>query len=127
MKKQSRARTTQVTRIINRRPPRMRSRSGLSRGAITANGAIVMSRYRSTFGRDWPGDTEKNSDPASETATQTSAQTLAPCVRARRANGVGSANRESVGSAGLLADGGGVPMPGPTLSVTFAPFRDAEE
>src|SRR2546430_14583798 len=96
MNRQSTARATLVTRIISRRPPRMRSSSGLSNGAITANGAIVMIRYRSTFGRDWPGDTEKNNEPASETATQTSAEMLAAWVSARRAKGGGAADSASV-------------------------------
>ena len=89
---------------------------------MMANGAIVMIRYSRTFGRDWPGETEKNSDPASETARQTSPQMLAAWVSARRANGVGSAKRESFGPAGVEAERGGVAMPGPTLSVTPRPF-----
>src|SRR5918996_6422992 len=100
MKRHSTPRAAHVTRIIRRRPPRMRSSSGLSNGAITANGAIVMIRYKRTFGRDSPGDTEKNSEPASETARQTSPQMLAACVTARRGGGGGAAGRGGGGAGG---------------------------
>src|SRR5947208_13783951 len=66
-----------------------------------------MIRYSRTFSRDWPGDTEKNRDPASETVRQTSPQMLAAWVIARRANGVGSAKRCSVGAGGGGRRGGG--------------------
>src|SRR5215211_737967 len=121
MKRQSTPRAAHVTKIMRRRPPRMRSSSGLSNGAITANGAIVMIRYSSTLGRDWPGDTEKNSEPASETVRQTSPQMLAACVIASRAKGVGSAKRESVGPVrgrrGGRRGGGAVAMAEATISV----------
>src|SRR6266568_2337162 len=107
MKRQSTPRTAQVAKIISRLPPRIRSSNGLSNGAITAKGAIVMIRYSSTFSRDWPGDTEKNRDPARDTVRQTSPQMLAACVMARRPNGVGSAKRWSVGPGGEGRRGGG--------------------
>src|SRR5260370_32464921 len=100
MKRPMPAGTAHVAGIISLLPPRIRSSNGLSNGASTANGAIVMIRYSRTFSRDWPGDTEKNRDPASETVRQTSPQMLAAWVIARRANGVGSAKRWSVGPEG---------------------------
>src|ERR671910_200024 len=127
MKRQSTPRAAHVTKIISRRPPRIRSSNGLSNGAMTANGAIVMIRYRSTFSRDWPGDTEKNSEPASETVRQTSPQMLAACVIASRAKGVGSLKRESIGPVrrgrrGGRRGGGAVAMAEATLSVTARRF-----
>src|SRR4029453_7026745 len=106
MKRQSTPPAAQVMKIMSRLPPRIRSSSGLNNGAMTAKGAIVMIRYSSTFSRDWPGDTEKNRDPASETVRHTSPQMLAAWVIASRANGVGSAKRGSVGPGGRGREGG---------------------
>src|SRR5262249_43549707 len=117
MKRHSTARTAQVARIMSRRPPRTRSSSGLRRGAMIAKGAIVNKRYRRTFSRDSPGDTEKNSDPASDTVRQTSPHMLAACVIASRANGVGSAKRGSAGPVGRWRGGGAVAMAKATLPV----------
>src|SRR5436190_17492064 len=128
MKRQSSPRTAHVARIISLLPPRTRSSNGLSNGAITANGAIVMIRYSRTFSRDWPGDTEKNRDPASETVRQTSPQMLAAWVIASRANGVGSAKRESVGPGRVGRRGGGaVAMAEATISVAVNRLRWATE
>ncbi len=52
MKRQSTPRAAHVMKIMSRLPPRIRSSSGLSNGAMTAKGAIVMIRYSSTFSRD---------------------------------------------------------------------------
>ena len=54
----------------------------------TANGAIVSSRYSSTFGRAAPIVASKKSESASETVTKTSPATPTACASASRANGV---------------------------------------
>src|SRR4029450_10812967 len=117
MNRQSPPRAAHVMKIMSRLPPRIRSSSGLSNGAMTAKGAIVMIRYSSTFSRDWPGDTEKNRDPASETVRHTSPQMLAAWVITSRGSGGGAAKRESVGPAGEGRRGGGaVAMAEATIS-----------
>ena len=85
MRRQSPARPNIANAIMSRRPPRVRSINGPSTGATIANGAIVNTRYSSTFGRAAPTPTSKNSEPASETVTKTSPATPIACARARAA------------------------------------------
>ena len=73
---------------MNRRPPFVRSSAGPMTGATTANGTIVMARYRSTFGRAASAVTLKKIDPARATATSVSAPTASAWVTARRAKGL---------------------------------------
>src|SRR6266511_2042530 len=120
MKRQSTPRVAHVMKIISRLPPLILSSSGLSKGAMTANGAMVMTMYRSIFFCNDTATTEKNNDPASETVRQTSPQMLAACVIARRANGVGSAKR---GSTGPLGERDAAAMARSTLSVTASRQR----
>jgi hypothetical protein len=75
--------TANVTRLV-----RERSSTGPSTGATSANGVIVSSRYRETFGRASAAGTVKKSDPANATATKASPPRLAAYVRASVANGV---------------------------------------
>ena len=64
----SSARASMVAAIAYRRPCRTRSSSGPITGAISANGAIVTSRYSATRPRASPTGTEKNRVLASATA-----------------------------------------------------------
>src|SRR5437763_395957 len=59
---------------------------GPRRGATTAKGAIVRSRYRATRLRAACGEMEKNSEPARAMVTRVSPATARACTRARRAN-----------------------------------------
>src|SRR4051812_50132531 len=75
IKKHSTARPAHEMEMRRRRPPRVRSRNGPSTGAMTANGAIVNSRYNSTLGRAASVPTEKNKESARAAGTKTSPQT----------------------------------------------------
>ena len=57
-------------------------------GPTTANGAIVSSRYSSTWVRDSPTGWLKKIELASETVRQASPNIEAACVTARRPNGL---------------------------------------
>ena len=75
-----------ATRIL--RPFADRSIRGPRIGETTANGAIVMSRYAKTLLFASVGETEKNSDPASETVTSVSPAIMITCTRAKRPKAV---------------------------------------
>src|SRR5690242_17043981 len=73
---------------MKRWPPFIRSMAGPIRGDSTANGSIVITRYRSTGPRASPAGTLKNSDPARAAVTMASAMVDAAWVRASLVNGV---------------------------------------
>ncbi len=85
------ARTAAESTTIERRPPARASIQGPMRGATTAKGAMVRSRYSATRVRAASGEMEKNSDPARAVATKASPAVDRAWVRARRANGGGTA------------------------------------
>ena len=58
---------------MRRWPPPKRSMAGPMNGASRANGAMLITRYSSTWSRDADGLRLKKSEPASETATSASA------------------------------------------------------
>ena len=58
---------------MRRWPPPKRSMAGPMNGARSANGAMLITRYSSTWSRDADGLRLKKSEPASETATSASA------------------------------------------------------
>ena len=72
---------------VSRRPPGMRSMTGPTTGATTANGAIVSSRKSATLLRACAGSVLKNTDPARATAITASPAAIAAWVRASRVNG----------------------------------------
>ncbi len=63
-----------------RRPCGKRSSSGPATGTSSANGSIVSSRYSATEVRASPSGTEKNSVPASATATSASPAADSACT-----------------------------------------------
>ena len=73
---------------IQRRPPFARSMAGPMNGPTTANGAIVNSRYSAMRQRAPAGSSEKNSEPASTSATRASPPVANTWVSASRPNGV---------------------------------------
>ncbi len=77
MRKATAARPKHPIAIKVRRPARLRSSAGPMIGPTTANGAIVSSRYISTWVRDWPTGWVKKMDPANETVRQASPTVLA--------------------------------------------------
>ena len=76
-----------------RRAPRLRSMTGPSAGAATANGPTVNNRYSSTLSLAAVGEMEKNSDPARETANMVSPAVMRTWVSASRPNGLRWSNR----------------------------------
>ena len=88
MKGQSAARPTAEKTTIARREPRDRSMSGPRKGDTIAKGAIVKTRYKSTFDFASVGEIEKKREPASEMVTSVSPASISTWTRARRPNGV---------------------------------------
>ena len=87
IERQTMARLAEPAMISARRPPRLRSITGESRGATTANGATVSRRYRATLPRAAWGEIEKNSDPARAMVTNVSPATASMWTTASRENG----------------------------------------
>ena len=84
----STARPAVVTRIIIRRPPRIRSIAGPISGVTTANGAMVNNNAKATRPLDSSGLIAKKIEPARAAAMAPSAAALIACRRAKRMNGV---------------------------------------
>jgi hypothetical protein len=89
-----------------RRPPAMRSIRGPINGPTSAKGAIVNSRYSAMRHLAPAGSSEKNSDPASTSATSASPPVESTWVIASRPNGVDASNPTRLPRVPLRRGGG---------------------
>ena len=83
---ESTSRDAATTWINSRRPPAIRSIIGPINGAMTRNGAKLITRNSSTLLRASPGAMLKNNESASATIIAASPPIIAACVVASRRN-----------------------------------------